>query len=441
MPDNNNVNHKQVIFLISLLLLQSFYCCNYTEVAAAQSTPEVYVGVDVAFKSLPLTLQLIDNVSDYTNFFVIGCHGDYNLTKLNIISQYAYSKGLHFVVYTNLPNYPPQQWLESAQNRWGNKFMSIYAYDEPGGRQIDLLEYPSVKTAANCTDAAQEFVHSVNWLLRSNTSYSITHYFDSPNQFPLFTSDYALYWYDYQAGYDTVFAEVGFNSSRQIPIALVRGAATVCNKDWGIIIDWTYSQPPYIESGQQLYADMVQAYRSGAKYIVIFDSNKDYTENILEQEHLDAMQQFWQYLQSTPSNPPSTINRAAFVLPEGFGSGFRGTTEKLWGVWKNESLAETVYTNLNHSLEQYGANLDIVYPNDWPTIESVGYGRVINWNGAIIADAPPPTLPASTPPYAPADFSSVYFYLAGGVLFAVAVLVLIKVRRTASVSFTTFRHD
>ena len=60
-----------------------------------------------------------------------------------------------------------------------------------------------------------------------------------------YTSDYALYWFDYKAGYDTVFTEFGWNNSRQMDIALCRGAATVKGKDWGAIITWTYDQPPY----------------------------------------------------------------------------------------------------------------------------------------------------------------------------------------------------
>ena len=43
-----------------------------------------------------------------------------------------------------------------------------------------------------------------------------------------FTSDYALYWFDYLGGYDTIFAELGSNQSvlrADQAIDLVRGAA------------------------------------------------------------------------------------------------------------------------------------------------------------------------------------------------------------------------
>jgi hypothetical protein len=29
----------------------------------------------------------------------------------------------------------------------------------------------------------------------------------------IFTSDYALHWWDYEGGYDTVFAELGWNNT------------------------------------------------------------------------------------------------------------------------------------------------------------------------------------------------------------------------------------
>ena len=97
------------------------------------------------------------------------------------------------------------------------------------------------------------------------------------------------------AGYDTVFAEFGWNHSRQLNVALNRGAATVQNKDWGAIIAWTYNSPPYIGSGQELYDDLVFAYDNGAKYVLVFDSNENYTETILAEEHFDALERFWQY--------------------------------------------------------------------------------------------------------------------------------------------------
>src|SRR5271157_235475 len=111
------------VLLIFLLILPLFL--NYslpTQAVTAQTSPSLYVGVDVAFGSIATTEQLIDNISSYTNFFVIGCSGGYNETRLTIISQYVYDKGLSFIVYTDDPIYPSRQWLADAQNKWGNSF-------------------------------------------------------------------------------------------------------------------------------------------------------------------------------------------------------------------------------------------------------------------------------------------------------------------------------
>lgn len=97
-----------------------------------------------------------------------------------------------------------------------------------------------------------------------------------------------------------VFAEFGWNYSRQINVALNRGAATVLDRDWGVIVAWTYNNPPYIESGEEFYDDLAYAYENGAKYVLIFDSNEDYSESILREEHFDALERFWQYVQENP---------------------------------------------------------------------------------------------------------------------------------------------
>ncbi len=130
----------------------------------------------------------------------------------------------------------------------------------------------------------------------------------------MFTSDYALYWFEYNAGYDVVLAQIGWNYSRQINVAQVRGAATIQNKDWGVIVAWTYTEPPYLGSGEELFDDLVLAYENGAKYVVVFDSNEDYTQSILSQEHLDAMERFWQYTKNHPRQSNLLEGRVAFVL-------------------------------------------------------------------------------------------------------------------------------
>jgi hypothetical protein len=420
------------VLLILLLSLPLFLNCTSTaQVVTTQTPPSLYFGVDVAFESLAVTEQLIDNVSSYTNFFVIGCTGNYNLTRLTIISQYVYDKGMTFIVYSDEPNYPSSQWLEDAKNNWGNSFLGIYYDDEEGGKQLDQSNYPIVTSADNYSDAANKYVSILNWWMRSGP-YAVTQNFAYPTEFQLFTSDYALYWYDYEAGYNTVFAEFGSNYSRQLNIALVRGAATVQNKDWGVILDWTYTQPPYLENGTDFYNDMILAYENGAKYIIVFDSNKNWTQNVLQQGQLDAMKEFWQYVQANPRTISPVSDRTAYVLPAYYGYGFRGPEDKIWGLWNPDSLTIDIGMSIATLFQMDSNNLDIVYPDGSRSIESVGYGNVIYWNNTKlipnmpIIQSPSPILPP-TPSPTPKQETSLLFYPTTVYIYAIVVGILVAV--------------
>jgi hypothetical protein len=190
--------------------------------------------------------------------------------------------------------------------------------------------------------------------------------------------------FDYKSGYDVVLAQFGWNYSRQLNVGMVRGAATVQGKEWGAIITWTYNNPPYIESGPELYEDLVLAYENGAKYIVIFDSDKNYMRGILENEHLEAMKNFWEYASENPRESHPVKDRLAFVLPENFAYGFRGPLDKIWGLWEAESIpefSEELCTELNRLMVEYDKNLDIIY-NDH--LELDVYGKYFFWNGTIL---------------------------------------------------------
>jgi hypothetical protein len=255
--------------------------------------------------------------------------------------------------------------------------LGYYLFDEPGGKQLDR-SFMVVEEAENFADAANQFENYysmvMNWM----------NYTDSTNS-TVFTSDYALYWFDYKAGYDVMFVEFGWNYSRQLNVALNRGAATVQNKDWGVMIAWTYNHPPYIESGQKLYDDMILVYDNGAKYILVFDTNKNYTERILEDEHLEAIEQFWQYAIDNPRNNLQVEERVAFVLPKGYGYGFRGIDDKIWGLWEADALSTEISYHLGTLLEEYGTKLDIIYDDNVEYNEL--YRQYIFWNGTIISDS------------------------------------------------------
>ena len=158
---------KHLTFLLILVIILPLFI-NYSLTAKgvnAQTSSSVYVGVDVAFESVADTEQVIDNLSSFTNFLVIGCTGNYNETRLTIISQYAYHKGLTFIVYTDDTRYPSKTWLSDAQ-KWGSSFLGIYFYDEPGGKQLDQSNYPLVTKAYNYSDASNEYVSLLSWWLK-----------------------------------------------------------------------------------------------------------------------------------------------------------------------------------------------------------------------------------------------------------------------------------
>ncbi|MCW4011079.1 MAG: hypothetical protein NWF05_10755 [Candidatus Bathyarchaeota archaeon] len=423
------------IVLVSLLLISTvFLTSNIQNSAVAEAPLDVYVGVDMAYGNSTLgpdaAKALIDQVSGFTNFFVVGTTGiTDNATVLSDVLQYAYNHGLSFVSFLpkkfgnasseSDPNFFPQatQWLEDAQANWGDHLIGFLepVEDEPGGQVLDrshsgpiwltndLSGLPSFGNYTNYyVTSYEEAAAKFEALLNSELNKSVLNDVNSTTQYPLFTSDYALYWFDYKGGYDTVFAEFGWNYSRQLNVALCRGAAQMQNKDWGIVITYTYTNPPYIESGDKLYEDMVLAYNSGAKYIVVFNTNKNYTQNILQPEHLQAMQKFWDYAKSHPRNSHAVSERTAYVLPYAYAYGFRGPEDKIWGLWESNNETDNFSFNQSvivHSLlQEYGDKLDIIYDDHLQPQDTSNYRALLYWNDTSLLPSPMPTpWPSPTP--------------------------------------------
>ena len=380
-------------FLSTLLILLLFAgIFSYFKTYSNPAQVDVFVGVDAANDGVEDIKRRVDEVKSYTNFFVIGSTGiTFNITRLNDVSQYVYDSGLNFMVYTHaIPNSTWQaQWVSDARQRWSPRFMGLYAYDEPGGIQVDRYEYNNmsfmvVQEASNYTDAANKYVENLKarFLDEIRVGWNV-------GDFPLITSDYALYDFDYKAGYDVILAQFGWNHSRPLNVALCRGAATARNKDWGVVITYTYHTPPYIESGPELYNDMVTAYRNGAKYIVVFDYAKDYAKNvsygILQQEHFEALKQFWQYIKDNPRTSETVDDRVAYVLPKDYGYGFRGPNDTIWGLWEADNLSSKIWSDVNALVEQYKPIMDIIYEDDLQSVMSE-YSKLIFWNGTTITN-------------------------------------------------------
>jgi hypothetical protein len=373
------------VLLISIIVVVLFW---RLEPVNNPSKPDFFVGVDTAYDNVEDIKKLVDEIKDYTNFFGIGSTGIvWNFTKLDEVCQYVCDSGLYFMVYEHPPPILEEQnqtqWVADAKQKWGNCFLGLYVADEFGGHQIDADEMMRVKEADNYTDASNKYVDYVHEFLRHYTG----DYLHSGDLLSI-TADYALYWFDYQAGYDVVLSEFGWNHSRLLNIALNRGAANMHNKDWGAIITWTYREPPYLESADELYYDMVLAYLSGAKYVIIlnYSQEKVTSYGTLTEEHLDAMKRFWEYIHTNPERLGiycPTCTQIAYVLPKDYAWGFRGSDDKVWGIWVDE-LSITMGKDVDYLLHTHHLSLDIIYddPNYYNNL--CIYSKLYFWNGTVM---------------------------------------------------------
>jgi hypothetical protein len=313
--------------------------------------------------------------------------------KLTRVCNYLYQQGFHFIIFigfsanvTQPPYIPPEgpsaQFFINGMNIWGDKLLGAYIFDEAGGKVIDNAHSVNVTGADDYSETAIRYVNDLTKNLGN-----IFEYYNA-SKLSLFTSDYALYWYDYLSGYDVVFGEFVGNHSRQLAVALCRGAAKVLGKTWGTMITWKYTQPPYVEEPLQLLRDMIFAYRNGAKYIIVFDSpaNNSATTKygILTQTHLDVIKMFRYYTQLSPV-PEEFPAEAAYVLPKDYGYGFRGPNDKIWGVFGPDALSPVIWNATKSLIQIYSTRLDIVYEtkiNQAPIM--LPYDKLIYWNGTLL---------------------------------------------------------
>ena len=378
----------------------------------SNSKPDFFFGVSYGGNTTQGAKLLIDKVKGYTNFFLINNWdlNEYeNETLLNEICDYAAQSGLYFMVFFDFVSIQTylwhQTWMDTVKERYGDKFLGILLYDEPGGKQIEtgqwdggLVVRESFQNVSSPSEAASTFTSlGSTQSMRDAKLRSI----------PVFTADFALYWYDYKAGYDSVFVELGWNASRTQQIALCRGAATSFGKDWGAIVTWTYEQPPYIGSGPEILKDMRTAYDAGAKYVIVFDW-PTYPENnpygILTEEHFTAMQEFWNYTQSAQKGSQRITSQSAVVLPRDYGGGLRREDDHVWAPlnvtdislrnndsydvtwrlkWPPDTQTPLIWENLNKLSERDGLRLDVIFEevNNVNLIKR--YSRVYLWNQTI----------------------------------------------------------
>jgi hypothetical protein len=245
--------------------------------------------------------------------------------------------------------------------------------DHPSQSTFETYEdLMKVKPFKNPNDVADAFLardhDKIEWL--SNESVTA------------FTSDYALYWWDYLSGYDLLLAQIGWNLTETQQIALIRGAAKQQNKDWGIVITWKYNKPPYLDNETEILSQMRTAYEAGAKYFVLFnyyDENGNNPYGTMKPEHFQALERFWNDVVKNPHVTQNSIKAdTVLVLPKNYGWGMRTREDKIWGVFKADEQTHQFWELTQITLQNHGLKTDIVYEDAaYPLKE--GYQNIYRW--------------------------------------------------------------
>jgi hypothetical protein len=197
----------------------------------------------------------------------------------------------------------------------------------------------------------------------------------------IFTADYGLYWWDYKGGYDIVLAELAWNHSVTQQISLVRGAANRQGKSWGTILTWKYTQAPFLAEGEEMFEHLKVSYETGAEYVLIFNYSEDPANpNILQEEHFQALERFWNEVVQNPEVKHGGIKAdAVLVLPKNYGWGMRDLNDKIWGIWPADSSSQEIWNQIQTKTEQHGLELDIVFEDSNQFVEGK-YAHVYYWN-------------------------------------------------------------
>jgi hypothetical protein len=378
--------NKRLIVAVSAILLVTLLAVllfQNTTVTPKDTSP-VYIGVAFGGDTVEQAKALIDRTKNYTNLFILQSGPiSYNESATTEICDYATKNGQSIIVYFgDMSPYVLARkeqswrltWVENAKTAYSNQFLGVYYYDNPGGYYIDAdKNIPGWKMPANST-----YDTIANRFERGFKRDPGTIYLKNISV-PVICSDYALYWFDYKGSYDVVFAQLGWNNSAAQEIALVRGAANVQQKEWGTMITWKYNQPPYLDSGTNIYQQMRDSYAAGAKYIAIFDyPYNESSYGIMGDEHFDALQRLWNDVQQGKITQKPQAD-ALLILPKNYGFGYRTASDTIWGYWAPDEKTPTIWNNTQTLLNKYGYMLDIAYDDSNYTIPS-NYSEIYYWN-------------------------------------------------------------
>jgi hypothetical protein len=413
-----------VALLIAVLAVSilGFHWC-YLSWNRGKANPDVFVGVAFCGNTTAEAKALIDRTKAYTNLFILDSGRSVlsrNQSAVYEACDYAVANGLSIIVNLGIydvieKNESTWFWLEPLDSikqnwtqRWGDKFLGMYYNDEPGGIQLDGYwadwyraygenlsghDHPALQALYEIYLKMLDFVYNgtepENYDLEAEFFINEVLSDGDPGLSALnaagittFTSDYGLYWWDYLGGYDVLFAELGWNASVAQQIAQVKGAARLQDKEWGAMITWKYMDVPFLDTGEEIYRQMLTAYQSGAKYITIFNYAKDDKGNTaaaMTDEHYRALERFWNDINSKPFADKSSPE-AVLVLPHNYGWGMRNPNDTIWGFWSTDDKTQQIATIMSELLAKYGTSLDIVYEDSAYPVSKVEYKTVYYWN-------------------------------------------------------------
>lgn len=412
-----------ITILLGSILGLNMYYLNETQ---GLNNTHPYVGIAFCGKTTFEAKIQIDRTKNYTNLFILDTGRSElsrNQTAVFEICDYAVESGLNIIVNLGITSpyekdtttwfweQPMSEIKKNWTERWSNNFLGIYYNDEPGGIQLDgywkdfyeehsdnltKVNHPALKalneiylkmiyhaenriTPQDYNLEADFFVNQVlnegdSGLSALNTAGITT-----------FTSDYGLYWFDYLGGYDVLFAQLGWNASVAQQIALVKGAARLQDKEWGTIVTWKYGEPPFLDSGEQVYNQMLSSYQAGADYIVIFNyaTLGDESAPAMIDEHYLALERFWKDIHDKKHRDLSTPE-AVLILPSNYGWGMRYHEDTIWGFWPSDDKTQQIGTVMGRLLAIYGVTLDIAYEDTAYPTSKVDYKQVYYWNNTSL---------------------------------------------------------
>lgn len=421
-----------------LLLIASVLAAFVTYSEFNTNVVSTNIGVAYCGNTTAGAKLLIDRVKSYTNLFILNSAGNpisKNQTMVEEICDHAVSSGLRIIVnlgYNISGRRFPRNWFwnltsldgmkQNWTERWGDKLLGIYYSDEPGGIQLDgdwknylawiraLSQNPNSTVGLRVPLAYVDAIHSLSLIsdkIQAANGSAPENYdeeaeffvedvirndpgFSSLKKvgFTTFTSDYGLYWFDYLGGYDVLFAQIGWNCSLAQQIGLIKGAARMQSKDWGVIITWKYGSPPYLDTGDQIYSQMITAYQAGADYIVMFNypilEGNDY--GLMGDEHFLALERFWEDViekKRVIAMKDGSVAEAVLILPRNYGWGMRRPDDVIWGFWGPDDKSIPIGTLMGKLVARYGVYLEIVYEDPAYPIVKDNYRKIYYWNSTL----------------------------------------------------------